>query len=36
MSEVYETDGRADPRVVWYAERLLWASDVPSDDERSE
>jgi hypothetical protein len=33
MSEVCEPDGRADPRFVWYTERWLWASDLPTDDE---
>jgi hypothetical protein len=33
MSEVCEPDGRADPRFVWYTERQLWASDLPTDDD---
>lgn len=33
MSEVCEPDGRVDNRFVWFMERQLWASDLPTDDE---
>jgi len=33
MSEALEPSGRPDMRFVWFMERQLWASDLPTDDE---
>ena len=33
MSEVNEPSGVADPRFVWFMERQLWASDLPTGED---